>query len=269
MYNEAVKTEYYKGYTIKVDYQKYAENPRTHRENVAVFTTLPSCRFSFGDKCVGDSYSEIQELYDKYITAKEKLTYFESWNEVEKESNSDGSYTYFLDNSVFGVISPENPDESFCMFGVTSSENPDESFCEDLDDLFGEFDKLNLLAQSDKVVIKPICYYSHSGETFWLGSTAGHMDENWDCGIAGFAYVEKSTLEQRGLLKDGDDFLTVASKVLDDEMEVFNTYAQGEVYEIQITDSDGELFNCITDCIGEDSVSSNITYMKNIIDHAV
>jgi hypothetical protein len=83
----------------------------------------------------------------------------------------------------------------------------------------------------DKVkAIYPICKYEHSGVVYKLGSFSG-----FDYSNNGFYIITDKTAKELGVKpKDYE-------KVIKDELEVYNKYANGEVYQYCLYDDNGEV----------------------------
>lgn len=81
------------------------------------------------------------------------------------------------------------------------------------------------LKSVDKLVIRQIYVYEHSGITL------GYSDygDPWDSGAAGFAFVEKETVMNELCLKDEIDWKEYANKALDNEMQIYQDYVEGNV----------------------------------------
>lgn len=83
----------------------------------------------------------------------------------------------------------------------------------------------------DKVkAIYPICKYEHSGVVYKLGSFSG-----FDYSNNGFYIITDKTQKELGT--DKKDF----EKVIKEELEVYNKYANGEVYQYCLYDDNGEV----------------------------
>ena len=105
-------------------------------------------------------------------------------------------------------------------------------------------EKLQLIEESGELVMLPISMYEHSGITLWLGSKWSHYDAQWDCSSIGFAYVEKSTAKEEGMLDPGEeydhDWKKWAYAMMEAEMKTYDQYVRGEVYGYMVEDEDGE-----------------------------
>lgn len=97
-----------------------------------------------------------------------------------------------------------------------------------IDDLTNE-EKLDLVGETNEVLVIPISIYDHSGVAISLGEMRG-----WDCGVIGFAYMERATAIKAGAPKD--TWKEWAERRMGAEMETYNQYVQGEVYMYIVTD---------------------------------
>lgn len=84
---------------------------------------------------------------------------------------------------------------------------------------------------SEKVIaIYPINKYEHSGIVYRLGTAHG-----WDCSNNGFYVITDKTQKEMGTAKK--DF----EKVIKGELDIYNQYANGEVYRFYLCDEAGEV----------------------------
>ena len=96
------------------------------------------------------------------------------------------------------------------------------------------------------IAIYPISKYEHSRVSYSLGSSFGFDNSN-----NGFYIITKETQKEAGVKKK--DF----KKAINEELKVYNKYANGEVYEFVLYDKNGE---------HEDS-SSGFYDIEDIRDH--
>lgn len=131
-------------------------------------------------------------------------------------------------------------------------------------------EKLELIEKTDEVFILPISIYDHSGVDIWLGSTAGHVDARWDCSTVGFAYIEKSVLEQKTLPSLPDlPWKERAEKIMDAEMDLYASYVRGEVYGYMIDGLDDCPLDSCWGYYGDEGLKDAIAEAKEIIDGEV
>lgn len=80
------------------------------------------------------------------------------------------------------------------------------------------------------LAIYPVVKYEHSGIVYRLGTMHG-----FDYSNNGFYIITEKTAKELGT--DEKDF----EKVIKQELEVYNQYANGEVYQFCLYDNDGEI----------------------------
>lgn len=94
---------------------------------------------------------------------------------------------------------------------------------EDFNNILEIFEALKSI---EDLAFKAIYVCEHSGLTL------GYSDfgDKWDSGIAGFAFIEKETIMNELCLKDEADWKEYANKSLDNEMQVYQDYVEGNVF---------------------------------------
>lgn len=217
---EALRTENYKGYEIEVFYDDCAEDPREW-ENVATFACKHS-RYNLGDNV--DFDSELTRLFNKYVSIQTLRDHFVKSKNAGVFVNEDNDKCYkwsekWHDGSVHTHIIRADDDE--------------ELYDWIFDDLTN-MEKVELVRESDDIVLTTISIYDHSGVIIWLGTPDGHVDARWDCGIVGIAYVEKSVAEKWGALNKGhngyDSWQDWAWNRMKSEMKIYDDYVEGNVF---------------------------------------
>lgn len=123
---------------------------------------------------------------------------------------------------------------------------------DDVDEFFGDilhnicgmpyedFDKLDtegnykLIRESDKLIIKQINMYEHSGITVSTSNRYPYNDR-WDSCCVGFIYVTKETIfkECGGITEE--NWKERADKYIEGEMKTYDQYVRGEVYGYVLT----------------------------------
>ena len=245
MNDNTIEKKEYKGFTIKIWNDDYADNPRDW-DNVATFV-CEHCDYNFGDE--HDIDSAVDELFDKYATPKAIIEYFVKTRGAKIIEDEDGKqYEY----------SREHFGEKFTYY--VNAEQPEDWISADMQGDLSTMEKLNLAAASGEFVWRPISIYDHSGASIWLGGTAGHVDERWDCSTIGFAYVEKCTAKKEGALRAGKDGLYNGHKTWQDwanammeaEMEVYDNYVKGNCYGWCIEDDNDDVIESCGGYYGTD-----------------
>ena len=95
-------------------------------------------------------------------------------------------------------------------------------------------DKYKLACESDKLVIKPINMYEHSGIT--VSTSNGYpYNDRWDAGCVGFIYVTKEQVlaQLHGVAEE--HWKNLANNIIENEMETYDQYVRGEVYWYRLT----------------------------------
>lgn len=91
---------------------------------------------------------------------------------------------------------------------------------------FNSWDELEkmLYEQKDAQVVLPLYLYDHSGITI----STSPFSCRWDSGQLGFIYISKSKVKEEGLQVDK------VSTYLENEVDMYDKYLTGQVYEYQI-----------------------------------
>ena len=177
---ETFERKNYRGFEIEINYDDCPDNPRKEWDNVATFACNHS-RYDLGDKV--DFDDELDRLFAKYVNTSSIIDYFVKEYNAAPSVDEDGDKIY--------EWKAKRCDGLTVMRSIAASS--DDELCELIsDDYLDSMDKINLINESDDVVIRTISIYEHGGITVWLGTPDGHVDARWDCGIVGIAFVEKS-----------------------------------------------------------------------------
>lgn len=233
---EQYKTEEYRGRKINIYYDQDAESPRSW-DNVATFV----CEYrgyTLGDK--QDVDSEIERLFNDHVSSKAIIDYFIKSRHAEFVDGEDGDdcdhYYKYQTKWYDGKLHDE-------YISADSTDDDEDGIAEEMAEKLGNGEKLLLIEESGEVAILPISLYDHSGITIWLGSINGHVDSQWDCSRVGFAYIEKSTVENEGMLDPGEvfghDWKKWAYDRMETEMHIYDQYLRGDAYGYMIEDEDG------------------------------
>lgn len=99
------------------------------------------------------------------------------------------------------------------------------------------------------VIMLPLWLYDHSGISMSTGPFIGRAQHaEWDSGRVGFIYVTKDAVRKEfGWKKLTKARIRQIEKYLEGEVETYDQYLQGDVYEYAITDDEG---NCLDSCGG-------------------
>jgi hypothetical protein len=98
-------------------------------------------------------------------------------------------------------------------------------------DMFNGWEELeqHLIKEEKAVLILPLFLHDHSGITIKIGSFNGLSPyAHWDSGQVGFIYVTKEDLKKEGITKEK------AQKILEAEVDEYDSYIRGEVYVFTI-----------------------------------
>lgn len=260
---ELCEKEEYRGCTINVYYDETPEDPRTW-DNVATFV-CEHRRYNLGDE--QDIEGRVDSLFNDYVPAKAIIDYFVKTRDAHLVPGEENDYCdqyYEYKETVCG--------KEYTRYIDADTSDSDDSIASDMADQLDMCEKMLLLENTGEVVTLSISMYEHSGISLWLGSKWGHPDAQWDCSSIGFAFVEKKTAKEEGMLDPGDeyehDWKKWAYAMMEDEMETYNKYVSGEVYGYMIEDEEGEeasnVYLC--GCWGFYDKDHLLEYAKNDID---
>lgn len=227
--------EEYRGCTINVYYDPDADDPRSW-SNVATFV-CEHRNYMLGDEhCIQDA---VNELFSSYVSSKAIIEYFiksRGAKLIPGEENDGCDQYYEYETTYRG--------ETYKHYIDADTSLDDDKIASQMEDELGLDEKLQLVEETGEVVMLPISMYEHSGITLWLGSKWSHYDAQWDCSSIGFAYVEKSTAKNEGMLNPGEayhnDWKEWAYAMMKDEMKTYDQFVRGEVYGYMIEDEEGE-----------------------------
>jgi hypothetical protein len=100
---------------------------------------------------------------------------------------------------------------------------------DEIDEIDSTRDKYKLLCESDKLLIKPINMYEHSGIT--VSTSDGYpYNDRWDSCCIGFIYITKAQVlkECKGIMEKS--WQEAADRLIESEMKVYDQYVRGDVY---------------------------------------
>lgn len=113
---------------------------------------------------------------------------------------------------------------------------------EDSDSLtwYNESDDLKTLERRGYIVL-PLSVYDHSGVSIYIGSKC----DAWDSGRLGWYIVSKEKVRKEyGVRRISPKLLEKVKAILKSEVETFNHYINGEVYEFTLYHNDEEVDSC-------------------------
>ena len=241
----------YKGFTIKIWSDDYAEDPREW-SNIATFV-CEHRNYSLGDE--HDIDSAVNELFDKYATPEVIIAYFVKERGAKIIDDEGKKYEYTIKHS-WG-------DSTYHI----DAEQPEDCIAAEMAEDFSTMEKLELAAASGKFVWQPISIYDHSGLSIWLGGTAGHVDARWDCSTVGFAYVEECTAEKNRIPDDKyKTWQEWANHIMEAEMKVYDNYISGECYGWTSYDEDENVIDSCGGYLGRDNIEEMFKDAQGEID---
>jgi hypothetical protein len=85
---------------------------------------------------------------------------------------------------------------------------------------------VNCGSVKDYIVCKPIYMYEHSGQTISLSP----FGCPWDSGLCGYVFVFKDKILKEFPDTNDDNWRDKAEEVIESEIDVYDSYIQGEVY---------------------------------------
>ena len=90
-------------------------------------------------------------------------------------------------------------------------------------------EKYKIACESDKVYIKQINLYDHSGIT--VSTSVGYpYNDRWDSCCVGFIYVTKERVLKEIANANEVNWTAIADECIENEMETYDQYVRGEVY---------------------------------------
>lgn len=113
------------------------------------------------------------------------------------------------------------------------------------------FEHVQKYASRKNILIYPVSKYEHSQVRYFLGVASG-----FDYGTVGFIYATKE--EVFNLCKcNNKNWKKIATDIFDSELESYNQYANGEVYDIVLENENGQVDDCLCNNYIDDIVYDN------------
>jgi hypothetical protein len=122
-----------------------------------------------------------------------------------------------------------------------------------------------LEADHDAAVVWPVYAYVHSGTAFRLGTPVAYSD-HWDSGIAGVIYITNRALKEEWTGND-QERITNAKACAEGELETYQDWCNGAVYEYSISDFDGEVVDLGSGIYGLDYCESEARSTAKNLEH--
>ena len=108
-------------------------------------------------------------------------------------------------------------------------------------------DAVDEITNNPENIWLPIYMYEHSG----IVLSTKPFSDRWDSGQLGIIYCEKEKYEKSFPNLKGEELVKAVTGNLEDELETYNQYVQGEVYEYTVQ-KDGETLDSCCGFYGED-----------------
>lgn len=113
----------------------------------------------------------------------------------------------------------------------------------------------------------PVYYYEHSGLSVSTKRDYPYND-SWDSGLFGIIAVEKGRLiKEHGWRVITKERREEILRVLEGEIETFDSYCRGEVYGFVVEDESGEAIDACGGYYGDDGMGYAILEAKGIVDY--
>lgn len=113
------------------------------------------------------------------------------------------------------------------------------------------FEHVQKYASRKSILIYPVTKYEHSQVRYFLGVKSG-----FDYGTVGFIYTTKEKAFNWRKCNN-KNWKKIAMDIFNSELESYNQYANGEVYDIVIENENGQVIDCLCDNYIDDIVYDN------------
>jgi len=125
-----------------------------------------------------------------------------------------------------------------------------------------------LIENHDAVVILPIYMYDHSNITLSTESFIGRAQHaEWDSGRLGLIFVTREKLlKEYNVKRLSKKIIEMATNVLKSEVEIYNMYVSGDVYDLVVYDENDEVIHSCGGFYGTDNIEAMIEEGKSYID---
>ena len=101
------------------------------------------------------------------------------------------------------------------------------------------FEHVQKYASRKNILIYPVTRYEHGQVRYFLGVASG-----FDYGTVGFIYATKEKVFN-WCKCNNKNWKKIATDIFDSELESYNQYANGEVYDIELENENGEVVDCL------------------------
>lgn len=108
-----------------------------------------------------------------------------------------------------------------------------------------------------KMVLKTVHRMEHSRVAYSTGS----FGDPWDSGAVGFIYADEDDAARFGIPATDRERI---AKILDEEVERYSEWADGETYMVALCDAEGGLIDLVGGYIGDEDLRLGIEDMRSI-----
>lgn len=228
------------GIVAKVEYSDYAPNPRKDYDNAATMVCWHD-RYDLGDE--QPSMSPEDFIYDLAQDTGDKLLDWlgsvGSWYDVGDVTLADVQAEikrlienvrlgYYREAQFFRDDWPMYRLAQKVLVGKTVLEYGHEVFAQHYYSL-------------------PLYLYDHSGITM----STGRFSCPWDSGQVGFIYISKEKAAKEWTSREGEELAKAAYACMEAEVEEYDHYLTGEVYEFVVEDAEGEVLESCGGFLGD------------------
>ena len=254
-----METIEYKGYTIELDYDSDAIDPRENDCNLC-YLAIWHRRYNLGDPETPDT---LERLMADMLLSKQPTD--DQINAMLRSLLKEKDYLEQYKDFYLWMRSRKYKSSRIrAEFAINT-------MVEDIEDLTPEQRDAVLEVLSSQYVIKPLYLYDHSN----LVLSTAPFSCPWDSGQVGYAFCDIAALEKEfgvgryePVTVDGEvlceTLLGYADKIIDGEVSEYSKYINGETYFASIKDSDGEF---VDSCGGLIGYNYTVEVAKEKVDH--
>lgn len=115
--------------------------------------------------------------------------------------------------------------------------------------------KQALIKEKNVAVILPLYLLDHSGITM----KTTFFNDKWDSGQVGFIYASKEKIRKEYSVKRiSKKLIEKVTKLLINEVEIYDQYLTGDVYRFEVKDNKGEIIDSCAGFYGSDFATNGI-----------
>ena len=164
------------------------------------------------------------KTFTKTTVTTEKLLKISYDMDAESPRDNDGNLGYFITKD----SKYSSPDKNEQLENIMCTSADEAQNQEDHIQIMSNL--INTETEEQVIAIYPIVKYEHSGISYSLGQING-----FDYSNNGFYIITDKTQKASGVKKANFE------KAIKEELEIYNQYANGEVYQFVLFDEDGEV----------------------------